>query len=263
MKTKPINQICRLVIAAGFSSLFMTASAKAGSIIKSASGTELSQGASWTGSVTPGTNDIATWNSSSLGAGLTLTAAASWDGMSVSGALSDIGITGAGPLTLGAGGIDMSVSTNNLSLGVPVTLGANQTWNVNVGETLNMSGVISGNYGLTMAGAGVLVLTNANTFSGGTTVSGGTLALDYNVGDTPTGTLAGGNPVTVNANGTLRLDVEDVLGYNGGLPSALNINGGLVTSANVANTTSVQSGGTSFRVTLPTHNNNYISLISV
>ena len=75
------------------------------------------------------------------------------------------------------------------------------------------------------------------------------------MGDTTTGTLAGGNPVTVNANGTLRLDFEDALGFNGGSPSALNINGGLVTSADVANSTPVQTtGGTSFRVTLPTLN---------
>ena len=121
-------------------------------------------------------------------------------------------------------------------------------------QTTTISAVLAGTNGLVKTGSGTLVLTNANTFSGGTTVNGGTLALDYNVGDTTTGTLKGGNPVTVNANGTLRLDVEDVLGYNGGIPSALNINSGLVTSADVANTTSVQNGGTSFRVTLPTLN---------
>ena len=171
-------------------------------------------------------------------------------------------ISGAGPLTLGAGGVDMSTSTVNLSLGVPVALGTDQIWNVNAGESLNMSGVISGNFGLTIAGAGLLILTNANTFSGGTTVNGGTLALDYNVNDQPTGTLAGGSPVTVNIGGTLRCDIEDALGWNvwwlAGAPSQLNINGGVVTTADVANSTPVNdpniSGGTSFRVTLPTVN---------
>jgi autotransporter-associated beta strand protein len=141
---------------------------------------------------------------------------------------------GAGPLTLNDG-------TNT-----PVIVVDNQT--------ASISALLAGTNGLAITGSGTLVLTNANTFSGGTTVNGGTLALDYNVGDAVTGTLAGGNPVTVNASGTLRLDVEDALGYNGGIPSALNIEGGVVTSADVANTTSVQSGGTSFRVTLPTLN---------
>ena len=141
---------------------------------------------------------------------------------------------GAGPLTLNNGTNTAAIVVNN--------------------QTTTISAVLAGTNGLVKTGLGVLVLTNANTFSGGATVNGGMLALDYNVGDTTTGTLAGGKSVTVNANGTLRLDVEDVLGYNGGIPSALNINGGLVTSADVANTTSVQNGGTSFRVTLPTLN---------
>ena len=223
-------------------------------IVKAPSGTDLTAGASWTGSVAPGVNDIATWNSTSLGAGLTLGAPESWLGISISGAASDIGVSGVGPLTLGINGVDMSTSTNNFSMGSPIILGANQTWNINGGETMTMSGVISGTNGLTEAGSGMLTLTNANTFTGGTTVNGGTLALDYNVGDTPTGTLAGGSIVNVNTGGTLLLNVEDVLGYNGGIPATVNINGGLVTSANVANTTSVQNGGTSFRVTLPTLN---------
>ena len=220
-------------------------------IVKASSGTDLTAGASWTGGVAPGVGDIATWNSTSLGAGLTLGAPESWLGISISGAASDIGVTGVGPLTLGTNGVDMSTSTNNFSMGTPIILGANQTWNVNSGETMTMLGVISGTNGLTEAGSGMLTLTNANTFTGGTTVNGGTLALDYNVGDTPTGTLAGGSIVNVNSGGTLLLNVEDVLGFNGGIPAALNINGGLVTSADVANTTSVQNGGTSFRVTLP------------
>ena len=61
--------------------------------------------------------------------------------------------------------------------------------------------------------------------------------------------LAGGTTVTVNTNGTLLVGVEDGLGYGGGIPAQLNIIGGLVTSADVANTIPVQSfGGTSFRL---------------
>ena len=222
----------------------ITSTGGVGSVIKAATNTDLTAGVSWIGGIPPIAGNIAGWTNTSLGAGLTMNSPISWGGMRVVGAASDIAISGSGPLTLGTNGVDMSVSPVNLLLSVPVILGTNQTWNINGGENLSVSGIVSGNYGLSKAGAGMLVLTNANTFSGGTTVNGGTLALDYNVGDTTTGTLAGGSTVTVNSGGTLRLDVEDVLGYYGGAPAQLNINGGLVTSANVAS-------GSSFRVTLP------------
>ena len=230
----------------------ITSTGGVGPIYKAATGADLTAGVSWTGGIPPIAGNLACWTNTSLGAGLTMNSPISWGGISVVGAASDVAISGSGPLTLGTNGLDMSVSPVNFSLSVPVLLGINQTWNVNGGKSLNMSGVISSNYALTKAGAGLLVLTNANTYSAGTIVSGGVLALDYNPNDGQTGTLAGGSTVTVNTNGTLRLDVEDVLGYYGGGIGQLNINGGLVTSANVANTTPIQNGGTSFRVTLPT-----------
>lgn len=61
-------------------------------------------------------------------------------------------------------------------------------------------------------GNGVTVFSNAMTYTyGGTTVNGGVLALDYNPNDGSTGTLGGGQTVTINSGGALRLDVEDVL----------------------------------------------------
>ena len=126
----------------------------------------------------PGSGDLALWNSSSLGAGLTLGTSKSWGGISISGALSDIAITGAGTLTNGASGIDMSVATVNLAITNNLALGAGQTWNVNSAKTLTVWGIISGTgMGLTKSGAGTLTLNNANTYSGTTTVNGGTLVL--------------------------------------------------------------------------------------
>jgi len=88
----------------------------------------------------PAATDVATWNGSSLGAGLTLGTSSSWGGISVASALTDIAITGAGTLTLGASNVDLSASTVNLSIGTPVALGASQTWKVNSGKTLTVSG---------------------------------------------------------------------------------------------------------------------------
>lgn len=223
-----------------------------GPITKAATGMDLTAGTSWMGGIPPDAGNVACWTNTSLGAGLTVNSAVSWSGIKVAGAASDIAISGSGPLILGTNGVDMSASPVNLTMNTPVTLVASQTWDINGGESLTAMGVIGGNYGLSIAGGGVLALTNANTYSGGTIVNGGMLALDYNPTDGQTGTLAGGSTVTVNRGGTLRLGVEDVLGYYGGGLSQLNINGGLVTSANVANPTPIQNGGASFRVTLPT-----------
>jgi autotransporter-associated beta strand protein len=221
---------------------------------KSSSGSDLTSGVSWTGGTAPGSANIATWNPDSLATPLTLNSPLSWAGFSLLGGVSDVSISGNGPLTLGAAGIDMSASPVNLILNLPIVLGANQTWSVDAGHSLLTSGVISGGGGLVKSGYGLLLLTNADAYTGGTTVNGGVLALDFNPGDTPTGTLAAGTTISVNAGGTLRLDREDVLGYGAGFPAQLSINGGLVVSASVANTTPVQSGGASFRVTLPALN---------
>jgi autotransporter-associated beta strand protein len=104
----------------------------------------------------------------------------------------------------------------------------------------------------TAATPGTLTLDAAESYTGATTITRGTLELSYNPGDTSNGTLAAGTTVNVDRGGTLLLSVEDALGFSGGSLAALNIDGGTVTTTNVANTTPVQdSGGTSFRVTLP------------
>ncbi|MEI6607862.1 MAG: autotransporter-associated beta strand repeat-containing protein, partial [Verrucomicrobiota bacterium] len=121
--------------------------------------------------------------------------------------MSAIGVTGAGPLTLGAGGIDMSVATVNLTLGPPIALGVNQTWNVTSGMTLAASGIISGTgISLAKAGAGTLTLSGSavNTFTGGLAVNGGTLLENFSNLSTPTNLINTGNVLTL-AGGALSL----------------------------------------------------------
>jgi autotransporter-associated beta strand protein len=66
---------------------------------------------------------------------------------------------------------------NNLNLGAgPVSLPVACTATV-FGNTLTVGGVISGAGGLTKVGAGTLVLSSANTFSGAVTLTEGTLAI--------------------------------------------------------------------------------------
>lgn len=197
--------------------------AVAAPIIKTATGTDLAAGASW-GGTAPGSGDVATWNSASLGTALTLDSNTSWGGIAITGALTNIGITGAGNLTLGSGGIDMSTSTVNLTVANNLVLDAVQTWNVNTGRTLTASGIISGGFGLTKSGAGTLTLNSlANTYSGGTVVNAGSITTNAtgNVADTYFGT----GSVTINSGATLALNRTYVA-------NALTLNNATVTAGN-------------------------------
>lgn len=159
MKLTPL--LCRLALITPWA-----LSVHAANITKDASGTDLTAGASWGGSA-PGSTDTAVWSGGSLGSGLTLGSDASWGGVSVVGAASDIAISGAGILTLGAGGIDMSASSVNASISNAVALGANQSWAVGAGRTLTVSGVVSGTSSLTL-GSTPAVLGTSTTFLTGT-----------------------------------------------------------------------------------------------
>jgi autotransporter-associated beta strand protein len=87
-----------------------------------------------------------------------------------------------------------------------VDLGASQTWEINnsAANPLTVSGVIADapsttHDSLTITGSGELILTNANTYDGGTTVSGGTLMLGTGGSISSTGVL------TVKGTGTFDL----------------------------------------------------------
>jgi autotransporter-associated beta strand protein len=83
---------------------------------------------------------------------------------------------GSGALTLAGGSISNSAGIsyslpNNVVLSSPATAG------VGAGDTLTLAGTISGGGSLTETGNGALALASANTFSGGATVSSGTLVV--------------------------------------------------------------------------------------
>lgn len=131
-------------------------------------------------------------------------------GNSVSGTSTDlIYVATGGILSIGTA----STGTLDLALGATGTL--------DIAGTANIGAVITGTHGLTMNGAGNLVLTNnGNTFSGGTTISAGTITVDNNVnGELGTGalTLNGGTLLTTsNTAVTLAASHIITVGASGG-----------------------------------------------
>ena len=92
------------------------------------------------------------------------------------------------------------------------------------------SGVISGSGSVTKAATGTLTLTASNIYSGGTTVSGGTLVLSYGSGS-GYGTIIG--TLNINPGATVVLNSQDALGWRrpGTQVSNVNIDGGVIYNA--------------------------------
>jgi autotransporter-associated beta strand protein len=132
---------------------------------------------------------------------------------------------GMGTLTLGSGGIDIltGASSTSTTISAPVILGANQAWGVaDSGQTLTVSGAVSGSSSLTKSGAGTLVLGGANTgFSGAVAINGGIVSIGASnqLGDasaTNTLSLAGGTLRNTGSSVILGTNRTVALGSGGG-----------------------------------------------
>jgi fibronectin-binding autotransporter adhesin len=152
-------------------------------------------------------------------------------------------IGGGNTLTLmasGGNGITMQSGAAGLTISSNVALGASQTWTNSSANTLTVSGIVGetgGSWALTKAGTGVLTLTNANTYSGGTTLSAGTLALGSSStvsggvitsGPVGTGTLAL-NGGTLRSNNTTARTLQNNLSLSGSITLGDATNNGLLT----------------------------------
>ncbi len=138
----------------------------------------------------------------------------------------------AGALAFASSGVQYNIGGLQLSSG---TVGSFSLTAVSGGSiTLNLDGAGTTVYSGTMTGAGALmvssgslVLNNFSTFTGGTIINGGTLALDTNNGE---GTVPG--PITVNQGGTLNMLITNATGFGStkSIPR-ININGGQVVNS--------------------------------
>ena len=179
-------------------------------VTKANNTTALDLAASWTPAGVPTALDTVSWNGTytngvvSIGSGLTvqqLRLLSPSAGITIN--------TGTGPLTLGAGGLDLSTATQSLSVNAPVVIAAPQAWTVASGRVLNLNGAISDNaagHALTLAGSGSIVFAAANSFAGPLTLTGGTLHLGASAGSLTGGLGAGDFTLT---GGTLRSNRTD------------------------------------------------------
>ncbi len=161
----------------GASTIFDGVVSGGGGFTKVGSGTlNLSGANTYTGTTTISAGTLAVTNNNALGTTGTGTTIANGAALALSGGVSTaepvnargtgVGSSGAIRSTAGANAL-----TGNTILSAATSVGADS------GSTLFLAGTISGPYALTKVGTGTLELSGANTYSGGTTVSTGTLRL--------------------------------------------------------------------------------------
>jgi fibronectin-binding autotransporter adhesin len=160
----------------------------AANITKADNATDLDQTGSWVGAVVPTSADIVLWNST-VTASRAVKAGSnqSWLGLVYSnpGSAATFNATaGNKKLTLGSSGLDMSGATVDLTLDCDIVLGSNQTWTVASGRTLTISATNStitnggsGATSLSKDGLGTIINNASVSYTGVTTISGGTFTV--------------------------------------------------------------------------------------
>jgi len=144
----------------------------------------------------------------------------------------------------GGGIIDLSAASGSLNGNITLSGGLAYI-SAGGGQVLTCNSTISGaggfyTYNAVSAGAGTIILTGDNPFTGGIIVNAGTLQSGYTAGD-------GDSPLgiatpTINAGGTLIGGAGDAFGYwPGNAPTNFNIVGGTITELSTA----------SYRLTMP------------
>jgi autotransporter-associated beta strand protein len=129
---------------------------------------------------------------------------------------------GTGTLTMNGGSISNNTGTS-YTVANAVSLASAGSFGVGSGDTLTFSSAFSGTGGLTKAGNGTLKLSNANSYSGNTTISGGTLALGSagTVGSSPVITVGNGATFDVSLNPSYTLGGSQTLFGSGTVTGAV------------------------------------------
>ncbi len=260
-----------------------------------ATGTTWNSGINWDSGLTPQPTDALLINAASLAAGTSETLDASFtvqtlsfdtptgSTLSIDANSASSGVTTPQTLTLTGGTnalgttdlIDVSATSGTINLGTTsgvgtlgIVLGTDGNFNVNGSAVLNFgaNSTISGGFSLSKSGNGTLILAAGQSYTGTTTINGGTLQLGDGV--TSNGSVAGGivtnaslvvaNPFdqtmanAISGTGSLaktgagNLTLSTVASYSGGTTinqGTLTLTQGGVTG-NIRGTLTINSGGT-------------------
>ena len=242
----------------------------AGTATKANNATALDIGSSWSTGAAPTLSDSTLWNGTYANGAVGIGGGLSVAQLKLTSPSQAVTINaGSGPLTLGAGGFDLSTSSQNLTVNAPVILNGNQTWTVNTSRTLTLTGNITESdfeTSLIKSGTGLLVLAGtSNSWTGATFVNGGTLRLDagaviggtllssvtVGAGATLSGTGLIKNPITIagiltpGLNGAGTLFLQDSLTLNAASSTNLSIHRSSPSACSaVSGATAVTYGGT-------------------
>jgi autotransporter-associated beta strand protein len=118
-------------------------------------------------------------------------------------------------------------SGGGLTISGTINLGAHTLYfdPANSGNTITVNGVMSGSGGLTMSGAGLLLLGGAHTYTGATTLNAGTTRL------TASNRIADGSALVINAGATFDLNnFSDTVASLAGTGGTLALGSGTLTS---------------------------------
>lgn len=235
MKPKLFNRFLTLGMV---TMIVVCSSASAAPITKEATGTNLALGASWVGGTGPGTADVGTWTSSSLGGALTVGSAVSWQGLNISDATANITTTGSA-ITLGSAGMTLT-GPKTLSIANNIALGSAQSWSIadataSSAVDATVTGAITGAFALTKTGAGTLSLGGINTGLV-TTVDGGLLRITD--ARSAGGSSGANGPALTIRSGTLELGFNSSTGTYGANATNFSLRNGNITLGGTAGATS-------------------------
>jgi autotransporter-associated beta strand protein len=164
-----------------------------GALTKNSNGTlTLTGNSSYSGGTTLNTGTIVIGHANAAGSGMiTQTDATSLLKIDTTGTISN------------AMSVYNVLATQSATLSGAITVN-NATWDIETGDTLTISGAVSGNGGVTKNGGGSLVLNGTNTYNGSTVVNAGILNA------ASAGALGSNNTVQVTG-GTLLVTADDAI----------------------------------------------------
>lgn len=207
---------------------------------------------SWVGNAAPTAADIALWDASVTAANtVNLGVDLSWHGLKIADPAGQIAFNAGNTLTLGAGGLDMSTATQNLVLSNNVALLANraQSWSVNAGRALSVSGILTRGTNATLnidAGAGSTI----NIGTGVASALVGAYATlnksDFAALDASLNVVPGSTVLTYTQNPLTDAALPNMSGTVTGVLDVVNSNTNATSAFRLSNTLTVTGGGVRF-----------------